>query len=90
MKPRNARPKPLLTAMLLPLLLLGCGHASPLLKPTAGAQIPPLPVQARQPASPPECLPTCSANARSEFERWLTTLTGQPEQDKPAKPATTR
>lgn len=83
----HPRRKPRLTAatpMLLALLCSACASNSPPLP-----SVPPLPPQARQPLTPPQCLPTCSANVRSDFERWLNTLTGQPEPDKPAKPATT-
>lgn len=81
------RPRPKRTAAMLQLLGLlcsACASNSPPRQP-----VPPLPTLARQPAQPSQCLPTCSANAASEFERWLNTLTGQGEQDRPAKPLTT-
>lgn len=77
-----------LTLMLLALLSSGCGHGSPLSKPVPGPQIPPLPVAARQPAMPPTCLPTCSANASAEFDRWLSTPTPPASPVKPASAPT--
>lgn len=65
-------------------LLISCGHGSPLSRPVPGPGIPPLPVVARQPPAPPECSPTCSANASTEFESWLSSPTNPAP---PAKPA---
>lgn len=39
------------------------------------AAIPPLPAEARQPAIPSECLPTCSKGLTVERESWLNMLT---------------
>lgn len=74
---------------LLPQLLAGCAHGSPLSRPQAGPQIPPLPVVARQPVKPPECSPTCSAGASTEFDAWLTTPTKPAPPAKPASGPTT-
>lgn len=78
-----------LTLTLLALLNSACGHGSPLSKPVPGPQIPPLPAAARQPAKPPTCLPTCSANASAEFDLWLSTPTPPASQGKPANAPTT-
>lgn len=72
-----------LTAPLL--LLAGCATESALCKPTPDAVIPPLPIQARQNASP-----TFSANASSDIESWLQQLTPPSLPAKPASSPTTR
>ena len=72
------------------LLLIGCGCDSPLLKPTQGPLIPPLPAQARQPATPPECLPTCSASVSIALDSWLASPTSVASQARPASGAMTR
>lgn len=70
-RPRNLG----LTLWPLLLLLTGCAHDSPLLRPVQGPSIPPLPAEARAPESPPECLPSCLQGLTTERESWLDTLT---------------
>lgn len=65
--------------MLAPLMLLlascagGLTNWSPPVAPVP--TIPPLPAEARQPAIPSECLPTCSKGLTAERESWLRLLT---------------
>ena len=69
----------------LALSLGGCASAlqnsSPQVVPPA---IPPLPVEARQPATPLMCLPTCSSALTSEREIWRNLRTAPTS---PARPA---
>ena len=76
------KPNAKLTALLPLLLLTACASNSPL-SPAPQAPVlvsrqvtlPPLPESARQPQTPPECLPTCSNALMTERERWLILLT---------------
>ncbi len=79
------------TPLLLSLLLSGCAASLPPLPPVVvkEAAIPPLAPEARQPATPSECLPTCSAALTVERESWLNTLTAPELQAKPASAPTT-
>ncbi len=64
--------------MLAPLMLLLASCVSELptwSPPVEPAAIPPLPAEARQPAIPSECLPTCSKGLTVERESWLNMLT---------------
>lgn len=74
-----------LTLIALALLLTGCGHSSPLSKPTQGPAIPPLPTEARQTESP-----TFSRSASSDIEAWLQALTEPSQPGKPASEVTKR
>lgn len=69
----------LLKALLLGLMLLASGCATkPANSPppsVAPARIPPLPLEARQPAAPPWCSPTCSHGLMHERESWRQRLT---------------
>lgn len=60
---------------MLALLLTGCVSELPNLSPQVAptAAIPRLPAVARQPKTPSECLPTCSAALTVERESWLST-----------------
>ena len=81
--PKNSAPRRALLLSLLSLLVVGCASHStrprPLVVPSLVIQ--PLPASARQPAQPPQCLPSCSANAQIDALSWRDTLT------KPAPPA---
>ncbi len=72
MRINNARPRwRMLLLLVLP--LAACSSAS-----TSSSQppaIPPLPPEARQPATPSICLPTCSAALTSARANWQSTLT---------------
>lgn len=68
-------PGPML--LLLAMLLTGC--ATPQTPPPLPAQAPALPPQARQPALPEWCSPTCSAALERELLSWRQRLT-QPMQ----------
>ncbi len=61
-------------ALLLGLMLLASGCATkPASSPppsVAPARIPPLSLEARQPAAPPWCSPTCSHGLMLERENW--------------------
>lgn len=62
-----------LLMLLLPVLLLtGCAGKSPHSSPTSG--VPALRPEARQPATPSICLPTCSAGLTSVRENWRRSL----------------
>ncbi|MDM0066782.1 hypothetical protein QTI68_09525 [Variovorax sp. J31P207] len=64
--------------LLLTLCLSACANSSKGSAPPSvvlPARIPPLSAQARQPAIPSECSPTCSSALTVERESWLNTLT---------------
>jgi hypothetical protein len=72
------KPKWRSAMLLLPLLLLaGCPASLPLSPPrhVEPPAIPPLPATARQPQTPSECLPTCSAGLTKLRESWRQQLT---------------
>ena len=77
---------------LLMLLLAGCASVSQPLSPppVSPPAIPALPLAARQPKTPPECLPTCSDGARQEFESWLASPTSAAAPANSASAPTTR
>lgn len=83
--PPTSKPRPTVPLLIaLAALVTSCASGSPLSKPVAGPEIPPLPASARQPGKPSICLPTCSDAARRELESWLPTpIPPAP----PAKPA---
>ena len=62
--------------LLLVLWLSGCATPPAPLPPlpVKSVQIPALPSYARQPAPPPECLPTCESGLTKERESWLNLL----------------
>ncbi|KVN36836.1 hypothetical protein WJ63_35180 [Burkholderia pyrrocinia] len=62
-----------LMPLLLLLLLTACASKSPY--SSSVPAIPPLPPEARQPATPSICLPTCSAGLTRERESWQESLT---------------
>ncbi len=66
------RPLMLLLQML---LLTGCASRSPHSSPTSG--VPALRPEARQPATPSICLPTCSAGLTRARESWQRSLTSE-------------
>ncbi len=71
---KNVIRQPLM--LLLPVLLLtGCAGKSPHSSPTSG--VPALRPEARQPATPSICLPTCSAGLTSARESWQRSLTSE-------------
>ncbi|AFQ50460.1 hypothetical protein GEM_4070 [Burkholderia cepacia GG4] len=62
------------TLVLLPMVLLtSCVSKSPCLSPMF--EVPALPPEARQPATPSICLPTCSAGLMKRRESWQRSLT---------------
>lgn len=69
--------------LLLPTLLLMACASKPAFSPApvAPPAIPPLPLAARQPATEPVCLPTCSASLQRALTNWQSRLTA------PALPA---
>ncbi len=74
--------------LLLVLPLAACSSVS-----TSSSQppaIPPLPPEARQPATPSICLPTCSAGLMKLRESWQKSLTSAASPASSAKPTTTR
>lgn len=77
---------PLLIA--LAALATSCAVVSPLSRPVAGPEIPPLPASARQPGKPSICSPTCSDALTRERESWLPTPTPPAPQEKPASAPT--
>ncbi len=68
-----------LRVLLLGLMLLASGcamkPANSLPPSVAPARIPPLPLEARQPAAPPWCSPTCSTDLSKRIESWRQRLT---------------
>lgn len=76
-----------LPALLSPMLLAGCWNATAPL--AVAVPPPPLPQEARQPASPPLCSPTCSAGLAKLLDSLLQPPTGPGLRVPPAKPATT-
>ena len=83
---------PVLSAMLLPLMLLLSGCASKPgdwpSEPVSAPAIPALPSLAMQPDSPPWCSPTCSAGLMRERESWQERMTELEHQAWPAKEPT--
>lgn len=89
--PRSCKPRP--TALLpiaLAALATACSSASPLSRPVAGPQIPPLPASARQPAAASICSPTCSDALTRERESWQQLLTPPAPPARPASGPTNR
>ncbi len=85
----NARPS-VRARMLssLALLLAACSSGSPPYSPppvvVKPAAIPALPVQARQPKTPPMCSQTCSEGVSQLLDSWLPTQTKPEAQGNPA------
>ncbi len=74
---------------LLPMVLLtGCVATSPRSLPTLN--VPALRLEARQPATPSICLPTCSAGLTSARESWRRSLTSAVSPASSASAVTTR
>lgn len=81
------------SAMLLPLvlLLMACASKPAVLPaPVAPPAIPPLPLAARQPATEPVCLPTCSASLQRALTNWQSRLTAPASPASSANEPTTR
>ena len=57
--------------------------------PVSSVQLPPLPIWARQPATPLECSPTCLDGLTTERSYWRSLLTGGTSQAGPASESTT-
>lgn len=76
LKSSPVKPWRLLLAAL-PLLLVACGASLPVSPPAPvqRAKIPALPLSARQPSPPSQCLPTCSDGAASDAQNWADSLT---------------
>ncbi len=75
--------------LLLPMVLLtGCASRSPRSLPTL--DVPALRPEARQPATPSICLPTCSAGLTSARESWRRSLTSEASPASSASVVTTR
>jgi hypothetical protein len=85
----KTRPAPR-ALMLSPLLALltACGTPTP--PPSAGAAIPPLPREARQPPVPAICSPTCSAALRIELDSLRSKLTSAAPPAQPVSDPSTR
>jgi len=84
---KNVIRQPLM--LLLPVLLLtGCAGKSRHSSPTSG--VPALRPEARQPATPSICLPTCSAGLKSARESWRRSLTSAESPASSANAVTTR
>ncbi|VWB30066.1 hypothetical protein BLA23254_01285 [Burkholderia lata] len=77
-----------LMPLLLVELLTGCAGRSPRLSPMS--DVPALPPEARQPATPSICLPTCSAGLTSARESWRGSLTSAASPAGSASAVTTR
>lgn len=71
--------------MLPPWLLAGCATPPAQL---AAAPVPPLPAQARQPALPPWCSPSCTTGLMAERATWQQRLTQPESQALPASSPT--
>ncbi|ABA60058.2 gp57 [Burkholderia phage Bcep176] len=87
MQTNNEQPRSRML-LLLVLPLAACSSVS-----TSSSQppaIPPLPPEARQPATPSICLPTCSAALTSARESWRNTLTVPASPASSASATTTR
>ena len=71
------------TGLLLLLLLSGCAtpQMQPPPAPVRNVQIPPLPVEARQPTTLPECSPSCLEWLTTLREDWRKLLTKAAQQD---------
>ena len=77
---KHRLPRPALPLLPLLVLLTSCATDSTLYVPPAHQPaIPPLPAQARQTASPQH-----SANAQTDIEQWLQSLTQPSSPDTPA------
>ena len=75
------------TAMLLALAVsaMGCAQTSTVIAPPPEPpRIPALPPQARQPAKPSMCSPTCSSGLMKLRENWRKRLTSPTPQESPA------
>ncbi len=84
---KNVIVQPLM--LLLPVLLLtGCASRSPHSSPMPG--VPALRPEARQPATPSICSPTCSAGLTSVRESWQRSLTSGASPASSASVVTTR
>ena len=87
--PVNHLPLPRLMLPLLLMLVSGCAQLSP---PPAAVvpppRVPPLPAEARQPAPPPICSPTCSAGLTRLRTELLGTLTHPASPGAPASAPT--
>lgn len=89
--PRTSRPPIWRAALpLLLMLLSACGHDSPLRRPPAVPEVPPLPQAARQPERPPICKPTCTEGLTRLRMELLDSLTVPPSPEKPASAPTAR
>lgn len=77
-----------LMPMLLLLLLTACADRSP--RSSRMLDVPPLRPEARQPATPSICLPTCSAGLTRERESWQRSLTSDASPASSANAVTTR
>jgi len=89
---RNRPPFVSLPTLLLALLIgaLSACSSTPTFVPTPAPLIPPLPQEARQPATPSLCLPTCSAALTQEQQNWRGLLTSGVLPGLPASGPTTR
>ena len=84
-RPMTKRNKPALMLLLLTSVLTACSNKSPDYSPAvAPPAVPSLPKEARQPETPPYCLPTCSAGWSRQVESWQKRLTGEADQGEPA------
>ena len=79
-----------LMPLLLALLLTACAQtATVIAPPPEPPRIPALPPQARQPAMPSICSPTCSRGLTLQRESWRKRLTWPTPQGSPASGPTT-
>ncbi len=87
MRTNNALPRSRML-LLLALQLAACSSAS--ISSSQPPAIPPLPPEARQPATPSICLPTCSAALAKRRESWQRSLTNAALPASSASAITTR
>ncbi len=87
MRTNNALPRSRML-LLLVLQLAACSSAS--ISSSQPPAIPPLPPEARQPATPSICLPNCSAGLTSARESWRRSLTSAASPANSASAVTTR
>ena len=86
MPPTNKRPAwlPMLPLLLLSAMFCACSSTQYVASPCP--LVPPLPPEALQPPTPPDCSPSCSSALTTELRSWRQLLTSAAL---PAQPAST-